>query len=38
MSLNVHGMREVSTRLRQLADEVGGRYDGWAPGPDKPTS
>lgn len=37
MSLNAHGMREVSTRLRQLADEVGGRYDGWAPGPDKPT-
>ena len=38
MSLNVHGVREVSSRLRQLADEAGGRYDGWAPGPGKPIS
>lgn len=36
MSLNVHAVREVSSRLRQLADEAGGRYDGWAPGPGKP--
>lgn len=36
MPLNVNGIREVSTRLRQLADEAGGRYDGWAPGPGKP--
>ena len=38
MPLNVHGVREVSSRLRQLADEAGGRYDGWAPGPGKPIS
>jgi len=38
MSLNVHGVREASSRLRQLADEAGGRYDGWAPGPGKPIS
>jgi hypothetical protein len=38
MSLNVHAVREVSSRLRQLADEAGGRYDGWAPGPGKPIS
>jgi regulator of RNase E activity RraB len=38
MSLNVHGVREVSTRLRQMAEEAGGRYDGWAPGPGKPIS
>lgn len=36
MSLNVHGVREVSQRMRALAAEVGGRYDGWAPGPGKP--
>ncbi len=36
MSLNVHSVREVSQRLRQLAAEVGGRYDGWAPGPGQP--
>lgn len=36
MSLNVQAVREASTRLRQLADEAGGRYDGWAPGPGKP--
>jgi len=36
MSLNVHSVREVSTRMRGLAAETGGRYDGWAPGPGKP--
>lgn len=36
MSLNVHAVREVSERMRALATEVGGRYDGWAPGPGKP--
>ena len=36
MQLNVNGIREVSTRLRVLAAEAGGRYDGWAPGPGKP--
>ncbi|NDB17198.1 MAG: ribonuclease E inhibitor RraB [Gammaproteobacteria bacterium] len=36
MSLNVHAVREVSTRMRGLAAETGGRYDGWAPGPGKP--
>lgn len=36
MQLNVNGIREVSTRLRALAAEAGGRYDGWAPGPGKP--
>ncbi|MBM4191775.1 MAG: ribonuclease E inhibitor RraB [Gammaproteobacteria bacterium] len=38
MSLNVQGVREATARLRQLADEVGGRYDGWAPGPGKPAA
>ncbi len=38
MPLNVNGIREVSARLRQLAEEAGGRYDGWAPGPGKPIS
>jgi len=36
MSLNVHAVREVSTRMRVIAAETGGRYDGWAPGPGKP--
>ncbi len=36
MSLNVHSVREVSTRMRGIAAETGGRYDGWAPGPGKP--
>lgn len=36
MSLNVHGMREVSTRLSEWAVAAGGRYDGWAPGPGRP--
>jgi len=36
MQLNAHGVREVSNRLRAIAAETGGRYDGWAPGPGKP--
>ncbi|MBM4238374.1 MAG: ribonuclease E inhibitor RraB [Gammaproteobacteria bacterium] len=36
MSLNVHAVREVSARMRGIAAETGGRYDGWAPGPGKP--
>lgn len=38
MSLNVHAIREVSTKMRAIAAETGGRYDGWAPGPGKPAS
>lgn len=36
MQLNANGVREVSNRMRALAAEAGGRYDGWAPGPGKP--
>lgn len=36
MNLNATGVREVSNRMRALAAETGGRYDGWAPGPGKP--
>lgn len=36
MQLNINGIREVSSRLRTLATEAGGRYDGWAPGPGTP--
>lgn len=32
LSLNAHAIRGVSTRLRELANAAGGRYDGWAPG------
>ena len=38
MTINVHGIREVSQRMRALAAECGGRYDGWAPGPGKPVT
>jgi hypothetical protein len=36
MTINVNGIREISQRLRKLAEDSGGRYDGWAPGPGKP--
>lgn len=36
MSLNVHGVREVTTRLREWSTAAGGRFDGWAPGPGRP--
>lgn len=32
MQLTVDGIREVSARLRSIAAETGGRYDGWAAG------
>jgi hypothetical protein len=38
MTINLHGIREVSQRMRVLAAECGGRYDGWAPGPGKPVT
>jgi len=38
MQLNANGVREVSNRMRALAAETGGRYDGWAPGPGKPVA
>ena len=38
MQLNATGVREISTRMRALAAEAGGRYDGWAPGPGKPVA
>jgi len=32
MQLNADSIREVSARLRQIAADAGGRYDGWAAG------
>ncbi len=32
MQLNADGIREVSTRLREVATALGGRYDGWTAG------
>jgi hypothetical protein len=32
MSLSTEGVRAVSTRLKEIAQARGGRYDGWAPG------
>jgi hypothetical protein len=32
MNLSTAGVREVSTRLKGIAQARGGRYDGWAPG------
>jgi hypothetical protein len=30
MPLSAHDIREVSARLRGIAESSGGRYDGWA--------
>ena len=38
MTIRRHGSRGVSQRMRTLAAESGGRYDGWAPGPGKPVT
>ena len=32
MQLHIDAVRQVSTRLTELASAAGGRYDGWAPG------
>jgi hypothetical protein len=34
MQVNESGIRNAATRLRELAAAEGGRYDGWAPGPE----
>lgn len=34
--LTAPSIREISSRLRAGAEAVGGRYDGWAPGPAAP--
>jgi hypothetical protein len=34
MQVNESGIRTAATRLRELAAAEGGRYDGWAPGPE----
>jgi hypothetical protein len=34
MQVNEPGIRTAATRLRELAAAEGGRYDGWAPGPE----
>ena len=33
MQLNADGIREVSTRMREVAAAQGGRYDGWTASP-----